>query len=71
MTLYVAVHQSREHEPSPYEHKLAGVLEEVYAHEGHSLADVVRGLNSRTVYAPDGQPWTEQSFTAEIERLGA
>ncbi|WP_415853030.1 recombinase-like helix-turn-helix domain-containing protein, partial [Streptomyces albus] len=33
--------------------------------------DVVRGLNARQVHAPDGRPWTEQSFRDEMHRLGA
>ncbi|KAF4409005.1 MULTISPECIES: recombinase-like helix-turn-helix domain-containing protein [Streptomyces] len=68
---YVVVHQTRTHEPTDYELKLAGVLEEVYSTFGHELADVVRGLNRSSVYPPDGNAWTEQSFRAEIKRLGA
>ncbi|MDJ1133444.1 recombinase-like helix-turn-helix domain-containing protein [Streptomyces iconiensis] len=68
---YLAVHQSRTHEPTPYEYKLAAALEEVFTSEGHELADVVRGLNARTVHAADGNPWTEESFRAEMNRLGA
>lgn len=68
---YLEIHQSRTHEPSPYAYKLAATLEEVFAREGHDLADVVRGLNARKVHAPDGAPWTEQSFRAEMHRLGA
>ncbi|MCD2462711.1 MULTISPECIES: recombinase-like helix-turn-helix domain-containing protein [unclassified Streptomyces] len=68
---YLDVHQSRTHEPTPYEYRLAATLEEVFTHEGHDLADVVRGLNARTVHAADGTPWTEESFRAEMNRLGA
>lgn len=68
---YLEIHQSRTREPSLYEYKLAATLEEVYTTEGHELADVVRGLNARKVHAPDGEQWTEQSFTAEMHRLGA
>ncbi|MEU0372247.1 recombinase-like helix-turn-helix domain-containing protein [Streptomyces sp. NPDC006283] len=68
---YLDIHQSRTHEPTPYEYKLAATLEEVFAKEGHDLADVVRGLNARQVHAADGAPWTEESFLAEINRLGA
>jgi hypothetical protein len=71
MSRYLEVHQSRTHEPSPYERKLARVLEEVFTHVGHELSDVVQGLNDRNVHAPDGQPWTEKSFTTEMQRLGA
>jgi len=71
MTQYLEVHQARTHEPTPYEHKLANVLEEVFTKVGHELSDVVRGLNDRSVHAPGGQAWTEESFQAEIKRLGA
>ncbi|MZD08887.1 hypothetical protein GTW43_27985 [Streptomyces sp. SID5785] len=65
------IHQSRTHEPTPYEVKLAATLEEVFTKEGHTLDDVVRGLNARQVHAPDGAPWTGETFTAEMHRLGA
>ncbi|MFM9367849.1 recombinase-like helix-turn-helix domain-containing protein [Streptomyces sp. Da 82-17] len=68
---YLEIHQSRTREPSPYEYKLAATLEEVFTKDGHELADVVRGLNARQVHAPDGAPWTEGSFRAEMHRLGA
>ncbi|NLU69127.1 recombinase-like helix-turn-helix domain-containing protein [Streptomyces sp. HNM0574] len=68
---YLEVHQSRTHEPTAYEYKLAATLEEVFTQEGHDLAAVVAGLNSRQVHAPDGQPWTEESFRDEMHRLGA
>ncbi|WP_327664157.1 MULTISPECIES: recombinase-like helix-turn-helix domain-containing protein [unclassified Streptomyces] len=68
---YLEIHQSRDHEPSPYEYKLAATLEEVFTKVGHELTDVVSGLNARQVHAPDGAPWTEESFRAEMHRLGA
>ena len=68
---YLEVHQSRTHEPTPYELKLAATLEEVFTKEGHELPAVVAGLNARQVPAPDGAQWTEQSFRAEMHRLGA
>ncbi|MET9595294.1 recombinase-like helix-turn-helix domain-containing protein [Streptomyces sp. NPDC006516] len=68
---YLDIHQSRTHEPTPYEYKLAATLEEVFTREGHELTDVVRGLNARQVHAADGTPWTEESFRAEMNRLGA
>ncbi|MFI6937788.1 recombinase-like helix-turn-helix domain-containing protein [Streptomyces sp. NPDC050418] len=64
-------HQSRDHEPTPYELKLARTLEEIFSTEGHDLADVIAGLNARQVATFDGSPWTEESFRAEMRRLGA
>ncbi|MEV7566416.1 recombinase-like helix-turn-helix domain-containing protein [Streptomyces tanashiensis] len=68
---YLDVHQSRTREPTPYEYKLAATLEEVFTQDGHGLSDVVRGLNARKVHTADGAPWTEESFRAEMNRLGA
>lgn len=68
---YLEPHQTRTREPSPYEYKLAHVLEEVFRQVGHELPDVVRGLNERSVRAPDGRNWTEESFRTEMKRLGA
>ncbi|MFI7010893.1 recombinase-like helix-turn-helix domain-containing protein [Streptomyces sp. NPDC050145] len=68
---YLEIHQSRTHEPTPYEYKLAATLEDVFSKDGHEIEDVVRGLNARRVHAPDGAAWTEESFAAEMHRLGA
>ncbi|MQY28704.1 recombinase-like helix-turn-helix domain-containing protein [Nocardia aurantia] len=71
MNQYLVVHQSRSAEPTPYERKLAGAVEEVFALGDHTLDGLVAGLNARTVHAPDGRPWTVDTFTTEIARLGA
>lgn len=71
MPRYVEVHQTRTHPPTAYERKLAGALLEIYGRGSHELAEVVQGLNASSVFPPDGGPWTEASFTAEIARLGA
>ncbi|MEU5087767.1 recombinase-like helix-turn-helix domain-containing protein [Streptomyces sp. NPDC021356] len=68
---YLDPHQSRNHTPTPYELKLARTLEEIFTHDGHELADVVAGLNTRQVHTPGGEPWTEDTFRAEMHRLGA
>ncbi|GHB61591.1 hypothetical protein GCM10010377_60690 [Streptomyces viridiviolaceus] len=68
---YLDRHQSRTHEPTPYERKLARTLEEIFTEDGHDLAAVVGGLNARQVRTPDGTPWTEETFRAEMHRLGA
>ncbi|MEU9052101.1 recombinase-like helix-turn-helix domain-containing protein [Streptomyces sp. NPDC048384] len=68
---YLTPHQTRDHEPTPYELKLARTLEEIFTHDGHELADVVGGLNARQVRTPSGEPWTEETFRTEMHRLGA
>ncbi|MFE7170020.1 recombinase-like helix-turn-helix domain-containing protein [Streptomyces sp. NPDC057616] len=64
-------HQTRDHEPSPYELRLARTLEDIFTKDGHELTDVIDGLNSRRLHTPTGEPWTEESFRAEMHRLGA
>ncbi|MFE2188915.1 recombinase-like helix-turn-helix domain-containing protein [Streptomyces sp. NPDC059455] len=67
---YLEVHQSRTHEPTAYEYRLAAVLEEVFRTDGHDLDTVVACLNARGLQAPDGGQWTERSFRDEMRRLG-
>ncbi|MGW7335185.1 MULTISPECIES: recombinase-like helix-turn-helix domain-containing protein [unclassified Streptomyces] len=68
---YLNPHQTRDHEPTPYELKLARTLEDIFTKDGHELTDVIDGLNSRQLRTPTGEPWTEESFRAEMNRLGA
>ncbi|MFD0900635.1 recombinase-like helix-turn-helix domain-containing protein [Actinomadura sediminis] len=69
--LYLEVHQTRDREPTPYELKLAGAIEEVFATGVHDLPGLVAGLRARGVTAPGGEPLTEDTFRAEMSRLGA
>lgn len=71
MSLYLVEHQSRSGGPTPYELKLAGAIEEVFGEGGHGLEELVEGLNERGIHGPDGQPWSSETFTAEIARMGA
>ena len=71
MDQYLNPRQSRPGEPGPYETRLAGAIEEVFGSGVHDLPGLVTGLNDRSLFAPDGAPWTEQTFTAEMRRLGA
>jgi hypothetical protein len=68
---YLDPHQTRDHEPTPYELKLARTLEDIFTKDGHELTDVIDGLNFRQLRTPTGEPWTEESFRAEMNRLGA
>jgi hypothetical protein len=68
---YLSPHQSRAADPSPYEVRLAGAIEEIFGAGSHDLPGLLRGLADAGLSAPDGQPWTEEAFIAEIERLGA
>lgn len=66
---YLQPHQARSAEPTAYEMKLAGAIEEVFGTGRHDLAGLVAGLNELGMPAPDGESWTPDSFTAEMTRL--
>jgi hypothetical protein len=68
---YLDPRQSRDGEPTPYEARLAGAVEVVFGSGVHDLTGLVAGLNDQGLFAPDGAAWTEQTFTAEMQRLGA
>lgn len=69
--LYLEPNQTRESPLTPYEDKLAGLIQRIFAEGHHELAALVQGLNDHGSLAPDGAPWTEASFRAEMSRLGA
>jgi hypothetical protein len=69
MTNYLQPHQARTVEPTPYERKLAGAIEEVFGSGRHDLDGLVDGLNELGVPAPGGEVWTADSFTTEMKRL--
>jgi len=62
--------QTREREPTDYELELAAALSALFEQGQHELADIVAGLGASSVRMPTGEPWTEESFVAEIRRLG-
>ena len=69
--LYLDPAQSRLGKPlSPYEKKLSGALAEIFGGGTHHLAGVIDGLNTLGLNAPDGAPWDENRFRAEMRRLG-
>jgi hypothetical protein len=68
---YLVKNQTRQAEPTAYERKLAGAIEEVFGSGRHDLEGLVAGLNDLGVLAPGGKQWTEESIAAEIKRLGA
>ncbi|MFJ5956989.1 recombinase-like helix-turn-helix domain-containing protein [Paenarthrobacter sp. NPDC092416] len=69
--LYLDPAQSRLGKPvSPYEKKLSGALAEIFSQGTHHLTGVIVGLNNLGLNAPDGAPWDEPRFLAEMRRLG-
>ena len=63
--------QSRSAPPTEYENHLADAIERILGDGIHDLPGVVAHLNEMRVYAPTGRAWSEESFCAELSRLGA
>jgi hypothetical protein len=62
--------QHRAEPPSEFENRLGDALVQIFAKGVESLPDVVQELN-RLVPDRSGKPWTEESFQAEMKRLGS
>ena len=62
--------QSGAGEPDEAENRLGDALEELFRRGVQDLAEIAAGLNALGIAAPDGKPWTEASFGAEMRRLG-
>jgi hypothetical protein len=65
------VWQTRSAPPTEYENRLGDALETVFESGAVELPDVIAALNGLGVRAPDGKPWTPESFQVEMKRLGA
>lgn len=62
--------QHRAEPPTDFENRLGDALEQIFARSIEHLPDIVRELNRITQDA-DGKAWTEESFLAQMKRLGA
>jgi hypothetical protein len=63
--------QHRAEPPTEFENRLGDALERIFAQGIEELSDVVRNLNEAGMRDRAGAPWTEASFQAEMQRLGA
>lgn len=70
MTLRLQPIQSRRHELTSYENALADELEAIFGRGVHDLPGLICALNETGVRPAGGADWTEESFTAEMARLG-
>ena len=68
---YLSDNQTRSHEVTAWQQELANAIESVFSKGAVDLPDVVAGLNKTRVKGPDGEDWTEASFTAVMHELGA
>jgi hypothetical protein len=67
--LHLQPHQARKREPTAYEIQLGDAIERAFGQGLWELEQLVDALNQGGVHAPDGKPWTEASFQAEIKQL--
>lgn len=69
--LYNETHQSRSGEPTVFENLLGDSIERAFAQGIHDLDGLVAYLNQAGPSGPNGAPWTPESYTQEMARLGA
>lgn len=67
---YLEPHQTHPEPMSPYELKLSGAIMEIFGTGVHDLPGLVAGLNGLGLHGPDGNRWTDETFRAEMRRLG-
>jgi len=70
-TLYNETHQTRSNEPTAHESLLGDSIERAYAQGIQELDALVSYLNISGPPAPNGEPWTGETFQKEMARLGA
>lgn len=63
--------QNRAEPPSLFEDRIGDALEGIFAKGIDELPAVVRELNNAALRDRDGNAWTDKSFQAEMNRLGA
>ncbi|MBA3309072.1 MAG: hypothetical protein H0U28_03300 [Nocardioidaceae bacterium] len=69
--LYLNPVQSRKRGPTALENRLGDAIESAFARGIHELGPLVAAVNDFGSTDPDGQPWTPETFTTTVHRLGA
>lgn len=67
---YLEPHQARTRAPTSYEDLLGDAIERAYAAGIQDLEGLVAHLNRSGLASPSGQPWTPESYQAEMAVLG-
>ena len=62
--------QNRAEPPGAFENGLGDALESVFSAGAQTAAEVVQRLNEDGSRDREGRAWTEESFQAEMARLG-
>lgn len=69
--LYNETHQHRVAPPTAYENLLGDSIERGFAQGLHEIEALIDYLNKAGPAGPNSQPWTVETFKAEMARLGA
>jgi hypothetical protein len=69
--LYNETHQYRDATPTAYENLLGDSIERAFAQGLHEIEPLIDYLNKAGPAGPNSQPWTVETFKAEMARLGA
>jgi len=69
--LYNETHQHRAAPPTAYENLLGDSIERGFAQGLHEIEALIDYLNKAGPAGPNSQPWTVETFKAEMARLGA
>jgi hypothetical protein len=67
---YLNPHQARQRPATPYENQLGDAMERAFAVGHWELDALVAQLNQSGCAAPDGKPWSAETFQAEMAVLG-
>lgn len=70
-TRYLEPHQAQQRPPTMFENLLGDAIERAFSDGATTLAEIVKYLNETGPANENGAPWTEQSFEALMQRLGA
>ena len=68
-SLYLNSHQSRKREPTQYENLLGDAIERGFSAGHWELTALVAYLNQSGPRAPNGERWSEESFSATMQRF--
>ena len=62
--------QNRASAPTAYETDLCNAMHQLFLKNISELPALVDGLNKMGVVSENGKPWSQESFCAEMARLG-
>ena len=66
---YLDPHQARARPSTPYEDLLGDSIERAFASDITELMPLIEYLNRSGPLGPNGQPWTTETYEAQIKTL--